>query len=106
MTVVVVVVVGGGYDESATVNSSRHCRVNRRQGQGTDDVDTQGHFTFPPSHFVLSPPLLSLSFLTKSKKATGCRKQREQKAALHETFNLRFFHIAGFQCHAIKNRVE
>ena len=48
--------------------------------RGTGDVDTQGHFTFPPSHVVLWRLLLSLSFLTKSKKATGCRKLWEQKA--------------------------
>ena len=48
--------------------------------RGTGDVDTKGNFTLPPSHVVLWRLLLSLSFLTKSKKATGCRKLWEQKA--------------------------
>lgn len=47
------------------------------EDRGTDDLDTQGNFTFPPSHFVLSP---SSRFLTKSKEPTGCRKLWEQKA--------------------------
>lgn len=44
--------------------------------RGTGDLDTQGSFTFPPSHFVISP---SSRFLTKTKEPTGCRKLWEQK---------------------------
>lgn len=44
--------------------------------RGTGDLDTQGSFTFPPSHFVISP---SSRFLAKSKEPTGYRKLWEQK---------------------------
>lgn len=71
---------GGGRERTSPLRLICRGTDELTRDRGMGDVDRQGHFTFPPSHVVLWRLLLSLSFLTKSKKVTGRRKLWEQKA--------------------------